>query len=331
MRCFARVISFRLLLISLLFFSGTLPVFTSEQQSSSTPVLEEATALSKQGCQHKAISRLRKFISLNPNLAKPHQLLGIILAVNGDTTSGIEELKTAIELDPSSPETWLNLAAVYQSQGSIDAAIAIYDDFLRRFSDSTMNRQIHKLRDSLFAETKSAFHGPTKLKNPWRSGNLAVFIDSQDPVVQDGLISSYDAILKEAFGQWSKNSLGLVKFTFVNNPEIADIKCSWLEHSDLTTIESGTCRFYRNEDGVVKCTIELLDTPWSPAIPQTDRRLRFICLHEIGHALGLSSHSFDPGDVMFYCVPLSNQPTKISHKNIQNLRRLYKSERRQSP
>ncbi len=147
----------QLLLILLPFFIALMaePSRASSNCDLTAQVLDEAITLSRQVKQNRAIRRLKEFICLNPNLAQPHQMLGVILATDGDTASGINELKTAIKLDPDLFTSWLNLGAVYQSLGQPEEAIATYDDFLKRFSGNDMHDQILELRDNLYQETRS--------------------------------------------------------------------------------------------------------------------------------------------------------------------------------
>jgi len=48
-----------------------------------------------------------------------------------------------------------------------------------------------------------------------------------------------------------------------------------------------------------------------------------ICLHEVGHTLGLNGHSANPKDVMFYSMNSDNPITALSARDKSTMARLY--------
>jgi hypothetical protein len=51
--------------------------------------------------------------------------------------------------------------------------------------------------------------------------------------------------------------------------------------------------------------------------------IRWICLHEIGHALGLMGHSTQHNDVMYSSMPLSTNDRSLSERDKNTLKHLY--------
>ena len=75
-------------------------------------------------------------------------------------------------------------------------------------------------------------------------------------------------------------------------------------------------------------TLERVDTAarrWSPELPLTDNRMRTVCLHEVGHVLGMGGHTTNPEDIMFYTSSLADVPKHLSARDRATLVRLYSS------
>jgi tetratricopeptide (TPR) repeat protein len=114
-------------------------------------------------------------------------------------------------------------------------------------------------------------------------------------------------LIRAAFDEWQKQSKGKVKFIFVDDFTKADIGCLW--ENDPESLG--------NKDFAGACTRQVDDAPWighavvriltyrldkTASGPDKEWRRKYlseICLHEVGHSLGLE-HSPDVNDVMYY-------------------------------
>lgn len=54
----------------------------------------------------------------------------------------------------------------------------------------------------------------------------------------------------------------------------------------------------------------------------TDRDMRKVCLHELGHAFGMQGHSPFSNDIM-YATTSRNQGERLSQRDITSMRSLY--------
>lgn len=70
-------------------------------------------------------------------------------------------------------------------------------------------------------------------------------------------------------------------------------------------------------------TVVILTVPTIERHGISDNQMRFISLHEVGHALGLIGHSPNPADIMFLGESLADITRYLSERDRQTLIRLY--------
>ena len=294
-------------------------------------LVDESLGLIRSGHFNMAERRLKTAIKLEPSLAEAHHNLGLVYCNFGDLDSALLEFETATQLAPLQYPSWMMIAAVQQSQAKIDAAISTYEYVLSQFPKLELRDRVIQLRDGLKKESekisKQISSGDdlkwTKSRMP-----LRVFIPDGSPVDKQNKPTAYKpeykSRLRKAFGEWQVASSGLVMFKFVSSPDTADIRCVWVtDISELgNAAEAGQCEFYHDEKGLSRCLMKFVTKPLSTALPLNADRFHTVCLHEIGHALGLIGHTANPDDVMFYSVTMKKH-RKISDSEIKRLKKLY--------
>jgi predicted Zn-dependent protease len=72
-------------------------------------------------------------------------------------------------------------------------------------------------------------------------------------------------------------------------------------------------------------TIKILTKSFSSVLPLTDNRIRYISLHEIGHALGLSGHTDNPEDIMFLSTSFKDEWRELTPRDARTIQRFYSS------
>ena len=119
-------------------------------------------------------------------------------------------------------------------------------------------------------------------------------------------------LLREAFDIWQKQSAGKVAFVYKSEREQADIVCSWTsEPSDLHLVDAiGVCsQFADSKNYLSRAEIQILTfTEIRPGPTVNDNQFRLasleeVCLHEIGHSVGLN-HSPSDRDLMYFQAKL---------------------------
>lgn len=320
---------------------------------------DTAYQLLLQGSFQEAEGRVRQALSFDPNFVSAHCNLGYILNKTGRAREALPHLLFAYKLDPNEPAVLQSLGASYQLQGNFETAISVYNEYLARFPSATDAAFISDLithlkmesAKSAIAKTTTAVgngkiahvaasaqqanaaglatspesNGQAAGQNnldstqnySWKKRHVKVYVQPATDVT--GYRPSFDVILRDSFRNWSQ--AGVISFEFVPRKEDADIECIWTDDVKKLASESeGGETVLREAGGTVSHARLTLLTTRRGEPTMTDRDVQALCLHEIGHALGLMKHSGNPDDVMF-CTLATSHP---STRDLQNLQTLYK-------
>lgn len=309
----------------------------SAQQFRGAELANEGMVLIRQNRNAEAAAKLREAVTLYPELPEAYHFLGLALAKLGDTPGALEALNKARSLKDLDA-TWLTLGGLYQSNGQVQDAIAVYKDFITRFPshpmvksgnleslmkglerESTTSPATPNAEDYFFDVTKQ---GPVR----WPKTRMPLKVHIADGSKVSGYQSEYIGILKQSFEDWSRASGGLVRFDTNCGVDGADIVCQWISDPELMTkkAEAGETQIFGNRGtGINKGQILLLTQPLSPALPITRNSIRLISLHEIGHVLGLTGHTMNPADIMFYSTSYKDEWRLLSPRDSKTITRLY--------
>lgn len=300
-------------------------------------LLNESVPLLQRNQNQEAADKLSRAVELAPQVAEIRNNLGLALAKLGRNNEALSELEQAKALNPGLAATWMTLGGLYQSQGRVNEAISTYSEFLTRFPGHKDAPKIASLVAGLKKEVASEGLGAVNPNSDnylaemrsglrrWPTSKMPIRVYIAPGNGVPGWTPRFDQILGEAFGSWQQASQGKVSFRSVNNPAEADLSCSWTANSGSfkNRAEAGETTLMANSQGIVSGTIAILTVPLMPELPVTENRLRLICLHEIGHALGFGGHTTNPQDVMFYSSQVSDQERNLSGRDTTSLLMLY--------
>jgi hypothetical protein len=304
-------------------------------------MVNDSVGLLQQNQNQEAVDVLLKAEQLAPDMANIHTNLGLGLAKLGRSQEAIKELETAKSLDPDLAATYLTLGGIYQSQGQVNQAIDTYNEFVRRFPQHKDASKLASLVVGLKKEiAEGSIHpgsGGANIQadnylqemgsraNHWPQNKMPirVFIRPGDNV--PGYKPIDITILDQSFNAWQEASQGGLSFVQVSDPRQADLECSFTDDPNTfrNRAEAGETYLLANNQGPFKGTIKLLTVPLVASLPLTDNRMRQICLHEIGHAIGFGAHTSNPQDVMFYSTSVSDAFPHLSPRDANSVRLLY--------
>lgn len=271
-----------------------------------------------------------------PNLGALRWTYAKILYHKKQYLKAYNESKKATRLLPGFSSPYICLANSALAIGKPEESLAALKTFLRLSPNSSQASEVRNfvkvVEQEVKNSTKSKIKSPagTYLSNVTAYG-VTRFTESKMPLkvyIDNGLnIKGYrpalSAVLKASFKQWQTRSNNLVRFSYVNSANQADIECHWTDDVSKLDIpsERGRTRYTDSEFGRV-CAEILILTQADGAV-ESDLEVHRTALHEIGHALGMNGHSDSKSDVMFPTVEV--KPV-LSPRDIQTLKALYKLE-----
>lgn len=310
-------------------------------------LINESIPLIKASAYDRAVGKLKHAVLIAPEFSQSYIYLGICYARQNRMADAVVQLQKAIKCKDAPAHAYETLATLYQTNGNLDGALDTLKSLQQKFgseADERTNKivamlQYEKVRrqyspgayksannqdDYLQDALNSGFHKWSSFRMP-----LKVYIEPGDDV--EGHTPHYDDILRQSFYDWAKALDRKVSFMFVDQPEKADIKCHWTnDPSELGAgIEDGETKIRFIGETLVSATIALRAKEAEGRFPFSENLVLTTCRHEAGHALGLSGHSPDPKDVMFYSIPIADVERKISLRDKNTMLKIYTKQ--QSP
>ena len=280
-----------------------------------------------------------ELVSKYPRLASVHFLRAFVLDKANKNEEATREAKISANMNPNFADTWLLLGSLLYVRGKLSDALQAYNKFIeiapkdhpqfKMVSDARamLKRAIAtKNRMGNIPDDGTNYLGDVTAGGVIRWGDnsmpLKIYIETGDGI--KGYRPVFNSYLKNSFAAWSKATGEKVKFRFLEQPAGADIRCKWTDDPSRLAEpgEGGHTQYGIRSTGMVEGEIVLLT--YRPNIKIDDATMRYVCLHEVGHALGLHGHSTDPKDIMFLATKLyrTDEP-KLTERDARTLVLLY--------
>lgn len=283
-------------------------------------------------------------IASNPNDASAHFQLAVACTKCGDFEKAIPEFQCAYKLDNKLQEALLNTGTCYQVLGKAKEAVVMYKQYLRVDPKSNDARTIGDLITHL-----------SQMKTANRSNNTADYLEDVIPnghtfrwpsqafpirvyiapgFSVPGYRNSFRDDFINALNDWAGATDERIGYTIVPSTGQANVICQWTNDPTQVSEDGNT-----SSGGVTKVQAIANDTTHSTSIDCVsmhllttsttgtnvdDDKLKYVCLHEIGHMLGLQGHSGNNHDVMFYSELPSALPI-LSQRDKATILRLYQA------
>jgi predicted Zn-dependent protease len=247
-----------------------------------------------------------------------------------------DELKVLLSAHPEDTDALLLMAKSLQSMHRAEKAIGYYEKFAAALPKDDPRAQQYKtliqvLRDNTTATANdaasrqkagdylAAMHGSdfAHWKDP---AHIRVYV--QDGKDVDGYRPEFEEALRQAFDDWNESTGGKIGFEFVNDPAQGQITVTWTSdlHAPALQAEAGLATTTYDEDGLSKASVQLLTLDPFKDGPIGKNHLYNVCLHEIGHALGLGGHSPHDEDIM---SPMLYTQQGLSARDVNTILALY--------
>jgi hypothetical protein len=295
--------------------------------------LQESKALLEKAC----------LFDPNENSGVAHENLALTLQKIGDLEAAKEQYLIGLRLDPNRPLILYNLANCYSLMGDIDHSVECWKGFLKndpngKYSDiarrvlASLENTPHVRDDpnasDYFADAIAVTNKITRW--PVKKQPIKVFIDGGESA--DGYQPSFRQTVIDAFDKWIGCCDKRLSWKLVTNKQNADVSCRWVsDRSDFlhpagaevgeTCIKYSPDPMHNNVFFIISADISFCTRNLDKSYV-TFEEMQFICLHEIGHVLGIVGHSANNNDVMFYREK-SHPVIDLSDRDKATLVRLY--------
>ena len=314
----------------------------SQEEYKAMLLANEAYELIRTEKYKMAVEVLQRALTMYPDLASGHTNLGLALSQLGEKKQAVEHLRQAIAIDPTRSSPWLNLASAFQMEGDLKASVATYSEFVKRFPKDPVTPKASDILAHLSRELKLqtevqqallasgggksdyfAYASHTgAVRWPADKTTIKVFVSSGNV---PGFKPEYTGFFADSFKQWAVACNNKVTFDFVKSPGASDIECMWTD--DISKVsspaEGGETKVITGGSQINHATITVLTNGPSSDTPLSPSQIRSVCLHEIGHALGIVGHSPLPDDVMYCSIPSANTKTGITARDTATIQKLY--------
>jgi tetratricopeptide (TPR) repeat protein len=161
----------------------------------------------------------------------------------------------------------------------------------------------------------------------WSDERIPVtfYIYSGDGV--PGFESRFIEMANNAFDDWTTATKGKVLFKRVDDPKQAYINLKWTNDpsklpTNFSPSEMGATKILSDNKGNNQADIGILTKAPNAVVSFNDIALRWVLLHEVGHALGLL-HSTKAEDIMFGGYSDQKETPKLSMRDQNTICKLY--------
>lgn len=270
-----------------------------------------------------------------------HLNAGVALANSGKQDAAIEEFKKAALIKPDDQLLLLDMGQSYQVAGKNIEALEKYKRYLTLYPKgphvSLITNNFRTMQTQIMNSGGRTSQGQDNYLVEVSGANGARWTENQMPIPvyvargkaeMKGYHDDFPQLFKDAFAQWCDASRGKVSVKYVDSPDKARLTCSWTANlKDLANpMEGGQALTMKGPGNTIMGANILLLTQ-SPNVPKSaespSNYMSHVCLHEIGHALGLIGHSSQPQDIMFSMMNFDGSAPQLTERDKKTMSLLY--------
>jgi predicted Zn-dependent protease len=303
----------------------------------------ESIKLCQEGKLQEARLDLEAACSLDPTRisALVHANLGALLLELGEIDAGRTEFTKALNFNPNTPDALFGMGNSYFQQRNPNQAKHYLDEYIKKYPNERLADNAHKLLNSLKnmtevndVPTDSDYYRTAVIGRITRwsiaKQPIKVFIESGAGI--DGYSPSFNDDLCQAFNKWIEACHRRLSWELTTKKGKADIVCHWSSDKKhfryRDGAELGETRIKSiigkgsPDQSIIKSIDMNLCTKDNDGATLTDAQMLYLCLHEVGHALGIKNHSSNPNDIMYFLMRRQN-PHDLTFRDKTTLLHLY--------
>jgi len=136
------------------------------------------------------------------------------------------------------------------------------------------------------------------------------------------------ALVRKAMAEWQAALGGKVVFKYAETAAGASLVVAFTDDASKmqSQDELGEAQMLHDNNGIITGRILYLTKPpsWSTTSTLTDRYFYNLALHEIGHALGVTGHSANTSDIMYYRSQVDDKREGLSAADKATIAAIYR-------
>lgn len=280
------------------------------------------------------------FIFTAKVFAGDYYIVGVDCFNKGLYDKSTVSLEHAVRISPKNVDARYFLAQSYLMQKRTGDAIEQYNRIII-LAPSSQAARLSQKGLSLIAQSykESSVGGVSDLSLEQYKDNYLDYVLAADGTLKKWKtfpISVYiepkrqKAVVQRAFEEWQSKTGDLVKFKYVNSPQVAQITMDFMDKLESSSTKesyvAGYSKPYYQGDYIVRSEIHILTIDPLTRKSIDDDFIFFSALHELGHSLGFAGHSPNSNDVMAGQSDVAK--TSLTQRDINTMNVFYKMDKK---